>query len=405
MVIALAAVVVLMAAVTSAVTAFRVNARAQQTRTETQAAERMVLSGLARSLAVLVEQDHNLLTANDEWAEPGFQADELFLMPRGSFRIQIVDAGGFLNLNEIPVEHLEELPLTDEQIESLLDWREPDLQPRQLGAKDEYYRQLFEPYNAALAPLHTIEEVLLIKDWSAQTLYEPQENFSGDALVEGDVEDQPSLDQIVTVDSRSPNTSSDGEQKQSINQASTGVLRQAGVSQTVAQAIVDRRNTQGTYESLGEVFGVSGMTLEAAEIILNQFAVETDQQVSGQINLNTAGEAVLNSLPGMSRDITQAILGRQGTFEEVGELAQIPGVSLDVLQQIGGDFTLGSHAYLIRLMGEAGGTRIFREAVVLIEEEQPRLVRLNRPAHADMDVRWEWPEEPATETDVMGGSL
>jgi general secretion pathway protein K len=403
LIIALVGVAVLVMAAAAAAAAFRVEARSHRSRVGKDKAERMAESGLALALASFEEFDENVLSDLDDWAELGQLGDEVFYLGEDSVRLEIVDAGAFINLNTATQDHLENLPLTDEQIESLLDWREEDFQPRQLGAKDEYYRQLTEPYNAALRPLRSVSELLMIRGFDAETVYDQPEEMTSVVLVQGSEEDQPALYQIVTIESKSSNLTADGEQKTNINQARTSQLTGAGITQSIADAIVQRRNSQGTFTTLGEVFGVTGMTVEAAGPILDSFTVSGDQQLEGMINLNTAGEAVLNSIPGMTQDVTQAILGRQGTIETLGELAQIPGVSLDVLQEIGGMFTVGSQAFIVRLMGESRGSRVYLEALVSIEEGQAKLTRILKPQFSDMDVRWGWPEEPSIESELMDG--
>lgn len=402
-VFALAVIVVLTLVVVTAAERVRVEAQAMQNRIDRQRAERLAESGVAFALERLVEQDANVTTAEDLWVTLGDGGNETFTLGTGEFRIQVLDAGSFISLNNAPREQLENLSLTDEQIDSLLDWREAEFQPRAAGAKDEYYRALTNPYNARLAPFTTVEELLLVRGFTPDVLYEPSEDVIGEPLVDGPVEEQPVLSELLGVDALSSNVNSEGERKVNVNEAQTFQLQQQGISQELAQAIVNRRNGQGTFESMSEVLQVDGVTLENAETILNSLTVTNDQSVTGLINLNTASEAVLNSVPEFETDITQAVLGRQGTFAGLGELATIPGVSLEVLRASAGLFTVGSRRFLIRAEGIQGTQRAYLEAVAEIGENGVQIKKIRQPASDP--ARWGWPEEPSITTPALEAAL
>ncbi|RYG81062.1 hypothetical protein EON77_07855, partial [bacterium] len=119
-------------------------------------------AGLQRGLAELatVSADRTEpTTLADEWATLGQNGAEEFTLASGSFRIQIVDASGRIDLNTVPLEVLTNIGLTDEQANSLLDWRETaTTSNRADGAKDSYYNALPKPYNARLGRLQTVDE-------------------------------------------------------------------------------------------------------------------------------------------------------------------------------------------------------------------------------------------------------
>ncbi len=64
-------------------------------------------------------------------------------------------------------------------VDSLLDWREPGNQPRPNGAKDDYYQGLEPPYRSKNAPFSTIEELLLVRGFSAWILFGEDYNRNG----------------------------------------------------------------------------------------------------------------------------------------------------------------------------------------------------------------------------------
>ena len=102
-----------------------------------------------------------------------------------------------------------------------------------------------------------------------------------------------------------------------------------------------------------------------------------------------------------------------GVTAEVEVVGHIPGVHVEGLHRLSVDtedtrcqkamFTVGSQAFIVRLMGESRGSRVYLEALVSIEEGQAKLTRILKPQFSDMDVRWGWPEEPSIESELMDG--
>ena len=152
--------------------------RARQNRMDARRARLLADSAIERALAEFAssQDDPNVATLQDAWALLGGHGAERFLVGDGSFRMEIVDAGSFANLNTADQEQLLRLPLTTAQVDSLLDWRSADNPGRPEGGKDEYYNNLPNPYNTAERRLDTLDELFLVKDFSAQTLYAPSQD-------------------------------------------------------------------------------------------------------------------------------------------------------------------------------------------------------------------------------------
>jgi len=370
-------------------------------RIETVRARRMAESGLARALAEMATQDVNqpaLLT--DNWATLGQQGQERFLVGDDAFRFQVVDAGSFVNLNSASQEQLYRLPLTTEQVDSLLDWREAGIAPRQEGAKDEYYTQLANPYITAMRGLLSFDELLLVKGFDVKTLYEPPtEDRPNPNYIPGTQGEQLSLYDLATVESEAPEMGVGGQAKLNINNATVPQMVQRGVPQPTAQAIITRRNNGGTFTNLGEVFQVP-MQLNVAAIILDNFQVGGGNASTGKININTAPEAVLATMPGITTDIATAIASRQTVgYQSLGELATVPGIDTNVLQQMAHLVTTHSRMFLVRVVGYAGRTIQSIQALVTIGDQGPVVVKRIQAPFYDMPTRWRWPEE--TTADVV----
>jgi len=401
-IMALIAITILTAVVVTAASETRTVQLTQKHRLEQRRAERMANAGVLYAVAQMVDIDTAIVSNDDTWAQIGTDGTQEIAVAGGSFRVQVIDAGSRISLNSATQEQLELLPLTTEQIDSILDWRESDLQPRIEGAKDEYYTNLGRPYLTKLRNFDTVDELLSVKGFSANLLYEPQQQNIGTSLVSaGSTADQITLADILTVDSRSSNFTPLGEPKANVNTASAGQLVQAGLDGPLAQAIIQRRNQVGTYASWSQLLQVPGVTMQNVSLLLDGLTLDTTNSAFGRVNLNTASEQTLNLLPGMTPDVTQAVISRQGTFEGLGDLAGIPGMSLPLLGQIAGLVTISSEAFIVRVIGSYGTSYFALEAIVTIEETGPIVKKVERYPFFDAALRWGWAETAATQTVIV----
>lgn len=358
-------------------------------------------SGVRRAAAALVTQDPNLVTLDGDWYLLGNEASDAFQLLSGdSFRVQVLDASSFISLNTAPEEELLNLGLTTEQVESLLDWREPGQTARAEGAKDDYYNNLDTPYNAKLGRLDSIDELLLIKGFDAATVYEALDQ-SGTTIR---TDETFSLYQMVTTDAFSPNLNPDGEAKTNLNSAQANQLQQSGIQPQVAQAIIARRNgLGGQFSTLGEALSTPGMDNNSARILIDGYGIVEGDRVEGKVNLNTATQSVLEAIPGITPDLSSGILSRQtsGGFTTVGELLDI-GFDLSVLAQNVDAFTVSSDTFIVRVIGTAGQTSVALEATIRIEGGQPVVRKITEAPLRDMRALWNWEEEATNEVEING---
>jgi DNA uptake protein ComE-like DNA-binding protein len=354
-------------------------------------AEMAAVAGVQRALAELTDFNASLLQPQtDTWATLGDHGNSKFLMGKGmSFRMEIVDAGAKVNLNTAPENQLRNLGLTDEQVDSLLDWRETSLQStRQLGGKDEYYNNLSNPYNTQLGKMNTIGDVLLVKGFTAQGLLDPPTNSTSTPLVTSGGT-QPALIQLATVDSQVGNVTAEGGAKTNVNTANQQQLQQAGLSPQLAQAIVQRRQTQGNFTTLGQVFALPGAAASGAQI-LNQLTATTDQQLYGRINLNTATEPVLRSIPNLPSAAVDTILSNNGGYTSLGDLASVSGVQASDLVNLADTFTVGSQVMVVRVLGTYGSRSIALEVTLDMSATPAKVRRIERIIPNDPIAYWSW---------------
>jgi type II secretory pathway component PulK len=395
-VISLAVLAGLIAVLAGAAASQRIAIRAQMNRMDQQVAEFAAEAGLQHVLAILALQDRNLTGLTDEWYDFGLAGDENFVMgEEASFRVQIMDASGRIDINFASEDLLRRLPMTTEQIDSLLDWRSPEFVARPEGAKDDYYNRLTVPYNAKLGSFDTLDELLLVRGFTPGTLYEPQTDIVSTAvMVQG--EEQLPLVELLTVNSVSADVTAAGAPKLNVNsqQVSLPILiTQAQLSPIVAQAIIARRNL-GPITSMGELLRLPGVTTQAAASILNNLSVSGAAAQQGRINVNTASESVLNSLPAITPDVAASIVSRQSIpFNSLGELTEVPGMSVEILAEIADLLSVNSRTFLVRVEGRGRRARVAFEAMVRLEEDTLVVDRFVRAPFADMPTRWGWQEQ------------
>jgi len=376
-----------------------------QNRMDSRRAEFAARSAVQRALAILGQQTPGVLgqqasttgttgTTNpalvmqtDYWYTLGSSGDEAFDLGNGTtFRMQIVDAGAFININTVGQQQLQMLPLTQEQMDSLLDWRSPGQTARTDGAKDAYYNALDQPYNTKLGALTTLSELLLVKGWTAETLYGTQhDGIVSTAISLEDANGNPlPLVSVLTTDSGAPNRQATGQARVNLNQRNpnsaalqqfTSSLQRLGLTAAQASQITSRMPI-GSFQAL---LTLPGIAPTEQRQLLNGAGFSGATRLQGMINLNTASQAVLDTIPNVTPEIASAIVAQQSTgFQSLGDLTMIPGVAGNVLPRIADAVTVGSDTWIVRAYGECGGSGVAVEASVGIRNNQPQIVTYRR---------------------------
>ncbi|MFQ3586840.1 MAG: helix-hairpin-helix domain-containing protein [Fimbriimonadaceae bacterium] len=396
-VVTLAVLAALVAVLAAAASSQRARYQGVLARIESSQARWAAQSALHRALAELSLFDVGDPTSlQDDWARLGQNGSEEFTIEGGSFRIQILDASAFVNINTAPQAQLERLPLTQEQIDSLLDWREPGNFPRPQGGKDEYYGNLPNPYNTGLSRLTTIDELLNVRGFTGRAIFTPQTNVVSTATIQqGSLDSQPTLFDLITVDSYTPQTTPTGQTKLNVNNVNPPALIQRGIPPDIAAQIFTRR----PHARLGDVVALAGANRQAQRTILDELTISGAARVEGRINLNTADEPVLSTVPGLTPDIVQSILTRQVQgFERLSDILDVPGMTGNTLVQSIDSFSVQSTGFRVRVEGSSGTAKVWLEAFVEIVDGQPRIARVEEAIVPNMPLRWRWPEVAPTQT-------
>ena len=365
--------------------------------------------GVARALEVLSSANPNLVTQNDDWYKLGNSGDDEFDFDDGSsFRIQIVDACSMLNLNTATQIQLTNLPLQQDQVDCLLDWIQPGLSARPDGAKDDFYNSLPQPYNTKLAALTTVDELLLVDNWTAQTLYQPPalQPTSTDYPTDQDGNYLP-LAAFVTVDSLSPTLTTTGQARINISTARlsgrTGTLNSAalidinrlearGLSRRGAR-LLERGFPISSFHALFEK--VTSLSQADEQVLLNNLSFSTSTSKAGLYNINTATQGVLDMLPNMTDGIASSIIQQQAAgFTSLGALVSLIGMDRDKLMDLADNLTVASNTWIARIYGQDGAATVAYEAVIRNQNSQVQIVNLNKLNVAGLPSWWAWDVEP-----------
>jgi type II secretion system (T2SS) protein K len=164
--------------------------------------------------------------------DPNFSANS-----QTSFRYGVIDESGKININSLYkldptgatlTKVLQTLSansvanpnaVTSTGTDSILDWIDPDENPRPNGAESQYYSGLNPPYNCKNYYLDTVDELLLVQGMTPQILYGTDWNRNG---MQDPGEDSggtwdPGLAPYLTVYSRELNTDPNNNPRTSVN--------------------------------------------------------------------------------------------------------------------------------------------------------------------------------------------
>jgi DNA uptake protein ComE-like DNA-binding protein len=359
-------------------------------------------AGIEKAIAILNEDTRESDCLTDLWSDNNEDFNDVFL---GNcwFTVRVVDEASKLNINTATKGQLLALPeMLEEIADAIIDWRDEDDNPSVGGVEGGYYENLPYGYMARNGPFRTIRELLLVKDVTEELFYGEDTNLNdqldyneqdGDESLpydDGDSELDRGWIAYLTCYSYDNNKDAEGNQKININEASERELTSSlGISSSHAQWIVENRN----YNSIGDLInnssprapqGGSGRNSdEAQQLDLQTFAsiadkitVEDSEKIPGRVNINTASDIVLAALMGGGDSAQQTaeniVAYRESLlygFESIGELLDVPSMTINTFKNISDLVTTRSDVYSIRCVATADrngprGAKLETEAVV-----------------------------------------
>ena len=173
------------------------------------------------------------------------------------YRFGVTDECGKINLNTLlkldssgqkAHDILLMLPnMTEDIANSILDWLDPDDEPRTNGAESDYYSGLTPAYRAKNGPLDSLEELLLVKGVTPQLLFGNDRNRNG--ILDADEDDGSGIvdtgwSAYLTIYGRELNVDASGNPRIYVNDQDLNTLYEnlnSAVGQDLANYIIAYR--------------------------------------------------------------------------------------------------------------------------------------------------------------------
>jgi DNA uptake protein ComE-like DNA-binding protein len=269
---------------------------------------------------------------------------------------RVVENGGHRLLWRLP-------GITEEIADAILDWIDPDSEPRPYGAEADYSAALDPPYAPSNGPLATVDELLLVRGVTPQRFYGVDHNHNGQVdpheaarLGSSEVAAPLGWSRFLTIYSQEANVTAEGkpriylngdDQKQLYEQVSSELSeewaafivawRQNGpfLGSREAEPLGDRSLDLrgGPRYRIGQVLDLVGArTLARIEgeddgdaivvlespisesnfsrlpELVDKVSVIPSRTIPGRININQAPREVLLGIPGMDELTVEAVL-------------------------------------------------------------------------------------------------
>jgi len=365
-------------------------------------------AGVGRAIGAIAA-DHN---QNDGPHDSWFDNEEVFHqvpLPGGSYTVfadrflennrsayGVIDEASRLNLNTATREMLLALPnMTAAAADQIIEFRHrrSDL----LNSPDQLIPDDFPPAQSTTpAGFLTIREIGLLEQMTETLLRGEDTNFNG--ILENQENDGAYLppfdnqDRVldrgvlsyVTVYSKDYNRNAAGAKRLNVNTISRAVLQeQLGLHACYVNWIMKNRDFHGIGELLKETVDKTDTDpglLEDPENsvppdvatfrrIADLISVTDREVIPGRININTASEAVLLTLPEMNQALARNIIEsqpRQTGYVSVADLLKLDEVAIEPFIKIAPLITVRSNVFTVRCQGaaERTGLKHLIEAVV-----------------------------------------
>lgn len=379
----------------------------------------LALAGIEKARALLYQNARDRSRAGNNHTGELYNSPEQFRdvsLGRGRFRVfrrarqdeggglvyGISDEESRLNVNTAAAEQLTNLDgMTPEITAAILAWRGDNSAANPAGANADYYASLQPPCQPRNGKFQTIRELLMVRGVSPELLLRNDAHQNGLLETAGDTRENSATTDtaasdvdtgwagIMTVDSTDRNANASGQDRVNIQTADpTALTGVRGLTPAMAQAILSYRN-QNRFQSIANLLDVTSSrnnqnqtgpggtagssqpdslagdasgTKVIDENLLMEIADDVTAASAGQaglINLNTAGLDVLTCLPGVNRELAQAIISHRqssGFFPNIAWLLKVDGMTQDVFKQIAPLVSARSETFRILSEGKINST-------------------------------------------------
>ena len=387
----------------------------------------LALAGVEKAKALLYQEAKNRSRSRQSHTGELYNAPREFrevALGRGHFQIvrrgRSEEGGGILygvsdeesrlNLNLATPEELTKLPgMTPEVVAAVIDWRDEDNSVSPGGAEAEAYLALQPPSLPRNESLQTVRELLMVRGVSPELLFGQDRAQNGMLGTEGDEAEESPANQegvlenggwaaLLTVHSSVRNLNAAGDRRVNVQTADESSLTSIkGITPEIAQAIIAYRG-QNELRSLANLLDVTasqnqnrpdpggnrnpqtdapGAVPGGPKVVSDNLLMDLADDVTasdapnlpGAVNLNSASREVLACLPGLDRDLAQAIIAHRqsdGFFPNVAWLLKVPGITRDILKQLAPLVTVRSETFRILSEGKVDSTGARRRIEVIV---------------------------------------
>lgn len=239
-------------------------------------------AGVETAWALLLSDDRTSDTKLDNWSQNDAELVDVPLYGC-RFTVKVTDESSKLNINTVTETQLAYLPdMTEDILNSILDWRDTDDETRPNGAEAGYYLTLPNGYYCRNGSLVTIRELLRVKGVTADFFYGPPVPEEAWSENEGWIH-------YLTCHSAQPNIDSQQNPKVNINQAQQDeLINTLSFSRSEAQWILNNRPFQ-TLVSLTE--GTTASSASASSSAQTSTARTTATSASRSGSTGSSGSA------------------------------------------------------------------------------------------------------------------
>ncbi len=402
----------------------------------------LALAGIERAKALLYQDARERSRSGQSHNGSLFNAPQSFrdiALGRGTYRVlrggRSEEGGGVifgvsdeesrLNLNTAEPDDLGRLQgMTPDLPAAIADWRDGDNQVTPNGAEAEYYLAMQPPYQPRNGAFLSVRELLQVRNMPRELLLGREGSDTGlPDMEEGGEDDEVMPDlgagptpwaTLLTVHSGVKNVSATGQERVNVQTADEAALTGVrGITTEIAKAIVAHRG-QNRLESLADLLevrpapqpgqegqppppGVPGQPPPEAEPgteivtgagrgrpgsggapvidktllmdIADSLTTDSETTQEGVVNVNTASLEVLACLPGLSRELAQAILSYRasaGFFASTAALLNVPGMTPELFKQIAKRVTTRSETFRILAEGRVRSTGVRQRVQVVV---------------------------------------
>jgi len=320
------------------------------------------------------------------------------------FTVRLIDEASKLNINTATKDQLMRLvDMTEDVADAILDWRDGDNQPRQMGVEGPYYENLRYWYTIRNGNFRTVRELLQVRGVEQelffgqsrrQNIIEETETDQADYAESLQQERDEGWMKYLTCYSYDGNVDAEGSARTNINTANESQLRRSlEIRRSQARWIVENREDD-SYDSIADLINNNSpktassgsgnrnnneaepIDLETFSGIADKITVRDDEQLPGRINVNTASKVVLEALlveEDNAEQIALDIISHRRTLEDqmksIAELLDIDSITIDTFKKIADSVTVRSDVYMLRCYSTAermdsDGAALRTEAIV-----------------------------------------